>query len=63
MEVHRELGCGFHERVYRRPFEIELSMKRVPFRSEVKYPVIYKGHQCRRSIELTLYVSRRFSSN
>jgi GxxExxY protein len=43
MEVHRELGCGFHERVYRHPFAIELSARRVPFRTEVRFPVIYKG--------------------
>jgi GxxExxY protein len=44
MEVHRELGCGFHERVYRHPFGLELAARRVPFRAEVKFPVVYKTH-------------------
>jgi GxxExxY protein len=43
MEVHRELGCGFHERVYRQPLAIELTARRVPFCTEVKFPIIYKG--------------------
>src|SRR5262245_29390370 len=43
MDVHRELGCGFHERVYRHPFAIELAARRVPFRTEVRFPIVYKG--------------------
>ena len=43
MEVHRELGCGFHERVYRHPLKIEFAARGVSFRSEVRFPVIYKG--------------------
>ena len=43
MDVHRELGCGFHERAYRHPFKIELSARDVPHRDEMKFPVIYKG--------------------
>ena len=43
MEVHRELGCGFHERVYRHPLKVEFTGRRVPYRSEVRFPIIYKG--------------------
>ena len=43
MDVHTELGCGFLEAVYRRPFAIELRKRNVPFESEKKFPVIYKG--------------------
>jgi GxxExxY protein len=43
MEVHRELGCGFHERVYRHPFALELTARHVPFRAEVKFRIFYKG--------------------
>jgi GxxExxY protein len=45
MEVHRELGCGFHERVYRHPFAIELARRKVPHRAEVTFPINYKGQQ------------------
>ena len=43
MDAHTELGCGFLEAVYRRPFAIELRKRNVPFVMEKKFPVIYKG--------------------
>ena len=42
MDVHREMGCGFHERAYRDPFMIELSARKIPFVREVRFAVIYK---------------------
>jgi hypothetical protein len=33
LEVHRVLGCGFHERVYHMPFSMELAARNIPFRS------------------------------
>jgi GxxExxY protein len=43
MDVHTELGCGFHERVYRHPFALELSARGIPFVREKKFPIIDKG--------------------
>ena len=43
MEVHRELGCGFLEAVYRDAMAIELRTRSIPFRNEVDLPVLYKG--------------------
>ena len=43
MEVHKELGCGFLERVYREPFALELTSRGVPFERERKFRVRYKG--------------------
>ena len=43
MEVHRELGCGFLEVVYREALWRELESRGVPFRSEVPLPVHFKG--------------------
>src|SRR5690242_2275907 len=43
MEVHRELGNGFLEAVYQDAFEIELRMRKIPFKREIALPVSYKG--------------------
>ena len=44
MEVHRELGCGYLEPVYVEALEIELGIRRIPYRREVSLPITYKGH-------------------
>ena len=44
MEVHREIGCGFLERVYQESLGLELASLKVPFRREVELPVHYKKH-------------------
>lgn len=43
MEVHRELGRGFLERVYREALRLELIARGVAFTSEVRLPVLYKN--------------------
>jgi GxxExxY protein len=43
LEVHKALGCGFLERVYRDPFAIELSSRGIPFERERTFRVRYKG--------------------
>lgn len=43
MEVHRELGMGFKEIVYKDALEIEMNALGVPFRREKSYPIQYKG--------------------
>jgi GxxExxY protein len=42
-EVHRVLGCGFSEPVYREGFTNELLRRGLPFAREVALPVYYKG--------------------
>ena len=42
MAVHTELGCGFLESVYRHAMMVELEARRIPFRTEVPFPVKYK---------------------
>jgi GxxExxY protein len=44
MTVHRELGCGFLEAVYREAFPIELHAREIPFDREVRLPVHYRDH-------------------
>lgn len=43
MEVHRELGHGFLEAVYRAALAREFTIRGIPFRGEVELPVFYKG--------------------
>lgn len=45
IEVHRELGYGFLESVYHQALNIELNKRNVPFASEQKLPVYYKGER------------------
>ena len=43
IEVHKNLGCGFLESVYQEALAIELGLREIPFRREVRLPVNYKG--------------------
>jgi len=42
-EVYRQLGAGFLERVYHRALLVELKRNRLRVRSDVDFPVHYKG--------------------
>ncbi|MGB7200958.1 MAG: GxxExxY protein [Pyrinomonadaceae bacterium] len=43
VEVHKELGKGFLEPVYQEALEIEFSMRKVPFVSQERLRLFYKG--------------------
>ena len=43
MEVHKQLGCGFTEKVYQDAMELELQLRNIPFRREDRLQVQYKG--------------------
>ena len=43
MEVHRNLGQGFLEIVYKDAIEWELQEKKIPYEREKQYDVNYKG--------------------
>ena len=44
IEVHRHLGPGLQEPLYAPALQIELSLRGIPFQSEVILPVRYKEH-------------------
>jgi len=44
MMVHRVLGCGFLEPVYRAALKIELTTRGIPHTAEVALQVKYRGH-------------------
>jgi GxxExxY protein len=41
--VHRELGPGLIEAAYARAVRLELRTANVPFESEKRYPIVYRG--------------------
>jgi GxxExxY protein len=43
IEVHRELGSGFLEKVYENALQLELKRRDLEFASQVEIPVRYKG--------------------
>jgi len=42
MEVHRQLGCGFTEKVYQDALEHELDLRKIPYQREARIQVTYK---------------------
>ena len=43
MEVHRQLGMGFKEAVYKDALELEFKSNSIPFIREKQYRIEYKG--------------------
>ncbi|HYK56976.1 MAG TPA: GxxExxY protein, partial [Flavisolibacter sp.] len=43
MEVHRELGLGFKEAVYKEALEIEFKEKNISYEREKLFTIEYKG--------------------
>lgn len=48
MEVHRELGFGFKEIIYKDALEIEFKNSEIPYQRERLYKIEYKGKLLRR---------------
>jgi GxxExxY protein len=42
-EVHNQLGYGMAEEIYQQSLEVELELRRIPFRTKAELPMFYKG--------------------
>ena len=47
-EVHKALGVGFLEAVYKAALEHEFSLRKIPFSREEKFEITYKGKTLQR---------------
>ena len=43
MQLHRELGCGFKEKVYQDAFEVLLKENNIPYEREKHIKMLYHG--------------------
>src|SRR3954471_21011685 len=48
-EVHKELGPGFNEVVYKEAMALEFDQKRIPFEREKPFEIMYKGKKLTRN--------------
>lgn len=44
-KVHKNLGCGFSEKIYQRAIEIELKKGNIPYVTEKEFEVNYNGQK------------------
>jgi GxxExxY protein len=59
MSVHRELGAGLLESAYQISMARELSLRGIPFQSQVEIPVEYKGVRLDCGYRIDLLVDNR----
>ena len=43
MEVLNYVGHGFHEKPYENALVVEFGLRRIPFRQQPHFPILYKG--------------------
>lgn len=49
VEVHNELGRGYHEIVYKDALEIEFKLQEIPYIREKEFKTMYKGFDLKRN--------------
>lgn len=59
IEVHRQMGPGLNEAIYKECLTLELAGSGIPFECDVPVIVHYKGRKLRRRFELDLLVDGR----
>lgn len=55
--VHQELGPGLLESIYETCMCHELMLRKIPFRSQVEYPIAYRGVKLDGKLRLDLIVA------
>lgn len=45
IEVLNEIGHGLHEKPYENALVVEFGMRKIPFKQQQNFEVLYKGHQ------------------
>ncbi len=45
MEVHKEVGHGLHEKPYENALVVEFGLRKILFRQQERFPVVYKNVQ------------------
>ena len=45
MEVLNELGHGLHEKPYENALVVEFGLRKIPFKQQPNFEVLYKGHK------------------
>jgi GxxExxY protein len=56
IEVHKHWGPGLYEEIYERSLCHELRLRSVPFETQVKLPLLYKGERVGDDLRLDLVV-------
>ena len=59
IEVHKHWGPGIYEEIYERSMYHELNLRNVPFESQLKLPLIYKGKKIGEDLRLDLIVDSK----
>ncbi|HEX2869875.1 MAG TPA: GxxExxY protein [Polyangiaceae bacterium] len=59
IEVHRHLGPGLLESAYEAALCEELTSRRIPFRRQCNFPVVYKGKALDQSYRIDLVAAER----
>ena len=57
IEVHSQLGPGLLESIYHECLKIELTIRGIPFETELKVPVWYEGTQLETTFRCDLFVA------
>ncbi len=58
-KVHKQLGPGLLEKIYKACFCYELDKKDIPFKRQVKLPIIYDGLQFDEGLQLDVLIDSK----
>lgn len=58
-KVHKQLGPGLLEKIYEACFCYELNKKGIPYKRQVKLPILYDGLEFDEGLQLDVMVDNR----